>query len=201
MIQAYHFTGDKLRDGSTVPKIGEWLEYDGEIVMCRKGLHASLHPCDALKYAPGSYLHKVELSGEIIYSEDKIVATRRRIIATIDADDLLREYARQCAISVLHLWDAPDVVIRYLRTGDESLRERSMAATRSATRLASGAAIRAAIRAASWCIPHNIPSLIASRRASTEASWAVGITTSSPENHRRFAAMVWMAFNEAGEGE
>ena len=89
------------------------------------GLHASGHPFDALRYAPGSTLHLVHLDGELIAHGspvDKIAARRRKIVATIEAEPLLREFTRKCALSVIHLWDAPEVVKQYLTTGDESLR-------------------------------------------------------------------------------
>lgn len=50
----YHFVGATLRDGRPVPQDGEWLEHAGPLVLCRSGLHASLHPFDALQYAKGA---------------------------------------------------------------------------------------------------------------------------------------------------
>lgn len=57
---AFHFTGPALRDGRPIPAIGEWLVHDGPVAICNSGLHASRHPRDALEYAPGPLLHKVE---------------------------------------------------------------------------------------------------------------------------------------------
>ena len=177
MTTYYHFTGKTLRDGSPIPKIGEWLELpenvkikacpsDMDIANGYGGLHASGHPFDALWYAPwyapGSTLHLVELDGELIEHGspvDKVAARRRKIVATIDAEPLLREFARKCALSVIHLWDAPEVVKQYLTTGDESLR----AAARAAARAASWAADAA--RAAAWA---------ASRAAAGDAARAAG---------------------------
>lgn len=62
----YHFVKGTLRDGRPVPADGEWLEHKGSLVMCESGLHASAHPFDALRYAPGATLCLVELDGEII---------------------------------------------------------------------------------------------------------------------------------------
>lgn len=111
--RAYHFVGSTLRDGREIPADGEWLVQPGEIVMCASGLHASLHPFDALNYAPGNTLCLVELAGTIIHGDDKVVAKKRRIVARIDSEKLCREFARDCARSVLHLWDAPEVVKEY----------------------------------------------------------------------------------------
>jgi hypothetical protein len=65
----------------------------------------------------------VELGGEIIKGDDKCVATRRRVISWIDGEEVMRKFARMCALDVVHLWDAPDVVVRYLKIGDESIRD------------------------------------------------------------------------------
>ena len=148
----YHFTSDKLRDGSPIPPVGEWIEHLGPVIPCQSGLHASAHPSDALKYAPGCRLHLVELGGEIIpHGKDKVAASRRRIISTIDAADLLREYARWCALQVIDLWHAPDVVRKYLETGDDNLRsEAAMAAAAAEEAEAAAAAEEAKAAVAAW---------------------------------------------------
>ena len=110
---AYHFVGATLRDGKPIPPDGKWITRK-KVVMCESGLHASLHVADALKYAPGNTLCLVELGGKIIGSDDKVVASKRKIIARFDATDLLRADARASALSVIRLWEAPDVVIQYL---------------------------------------------------------------------------------------
>jgi hypothetical protein len=141
---AYHFVGKTLRDGRPIPADGEWLEEQGQIEMCHKGLHASEHVADAVRYAPGITLCLVELAGDIKKGDDKLCAQRRRIIARFDATELLRADARASARSVLHLWKAPDVVKQYLETGDESIRQKA----RNAASLASLAAYAAAYAAA-----------------------------------------------------
>lgn len=132
-LLAYHFTSNRLRDGRAIPKIGEWLNHSGPVIPCRSGLHASLHPFDALKYAPGNMLHLVELEGDIRHhGKDKVVGRNRRILKSFDAQKLLREFARWNALQVIHLWKAPQVVKDYLETGDEKLREDAYAAAYSA---------------------------------------------------------------------
>ncbi len=128
---AYHFTGERLRDGRPLPAIGEWLVHEGPIIPCESGLHGSVHPYDALQYRLGHMLHHVEIDGEIVeHGGDKIAGRRRRILATIDATQLLSEFARRRAASVLHLFDAPDVVRTYLTTGRDDLMD---AADRAST--------------------------------------------------------------------
>ena len=140
-LKAWHFTGDKLRDGSPIPPVGKWLKYSGKCVICTSGLHYSLQPFDALQYAPGPMLHYVEVSEIMETQSDKGVCRRRRILCSMDATKLLRYYARMQALSVVHLWAAPDVVLDYLMTGDESIRDAAWDADRAA-----GAAARAAAR-------------------------------------------------------
>ena len=136
----YHFTDKTLRNGHPIPPIGEWLEHEGKIVPCESGLHASVHPYDALRYAPGAYMHIVELEGDLQGHGDPVdkhVGRRRRILRTIDASDMLREFARWCALQVIHLWDAPEVVREYLETGDKNLSAAARAAARVAARVGS----------------------------------------------------------------
>ena len=104
------------------------------IELCVYGLHASIKPLDALQYAPGSIVSYCRMHGQIIYGEDKMVAEGREYLSVIDADTVLLEFSRWCALQVIHLWDAPDVVKKYLETGDEVLREASWAASRGASR-------------------------------------------------------------------
>ena len=140
-MKAWHFIGDTLRDGRPVPADGITLRHDGPLLMCRSGLHASLHPWDALKYAPGSTLCLVEAGGETEHEPDKLVCMERTIIARMGAEPLLRYFARQQALSVVHLWNAPQEVLDYLMGDDDA---------RDATRDAARAAARAAALDASW---------------------------------------------------
>ena len=128
---AYHFVGATLRDGRQVPPDGEWLEHSGTLVMCESGLHASPTPFEALQYAPGNVLCEVEMEGCLPISEehkDKLVASRRRIIRRMDLEVVMFPFARQCALDVAHLWKAPQIVLDFLNTGDESLRAAARAA-------------------------------------------------------------------------
>ena len=118
---AWHFSGDKLRDGSDVPPVGEWLTHDGELRMCHSGFHASRHPLDALRYAPGRLLHRVECDGAVTEDNDKLVCSKRRIVASRDAGRLLQRFAKDQALTVVHLWDAPQIVVEYLQGDDDAV--------------------------------------------------------------------------------
>jgi hypothetical protein len=160
-MKAWHFTGATLRDGRPIPPVGEWLIHEGEAEMCVSGLHASVRILDALNYAPGTAIHRVECDDIVEQQGDKLLCRCRKITASLteeQGEKILREFARYCARSVLHLWEAPDVVKRYLRTGDESLRAAAWAAAWDAAR----AAAWDAARAAAWD---------AARAAAGDAAW------------------------------
>ena len=153
----YHFTGATLRNGEPIPLKGKWLKHDGDVVPCHRGLHASPTPFNALQYAPGEILHQVELGGTIVphgNPVDKFAATERKIIATIDCTPILRLFARRVALDVIHLWDAPQIVREYLKTGDESKRDAALDAARAAAWAAAEAAAGAAAEArySNWLV-------------------------------------------------
>ena len=117
-MKAWHFTGDRLSDGQPVPCVGEKLIFAEEPIL--RGQGYSRRIIDALQYASGNAIHRVELGGSL--------ATERTVLFTVDGTDLLRKFARQCALDVIHLWAAPDVVKEYLKTGSEQLRSDANAA-------------------------------------------------------------------------
>lgn len=119
-ITAWHFTKepDKLRTGTPF-KVGEWIEVGGDLVPCEWGLHASEWAFDALQYAKGPYLWRVECEGDIIEHGDKLVCRRRRAISGGDASDLLYRFARYCAQQVITLWPATESIKRYIETGED----------------------------------------------------------------------------------
>ena len=94
------------------------------------------------------------------------------LIYCLDTESLLREFARECALDVVHLWDAPEIVIRYLKTGDESIREDASVAARNAARNAASDAARAAANAAA----NAAAASAAARAAASAAAWAAAWT-------------------------
>ena len=181
---AWHFVGDTLRDGRPIPPDGQWLVHEGPVEMCECGLHASKRLFDALRYAPGNTICRVGVRDIIDRDRDKIVARRRVILWRLDAGDTLRAFARRAALSVIHLWDAPNVVRQYLETGDESLRDAAGAAARAAARDAAWNAARAAARNAA-------------RNAAKDAAWyaAWNAARAAARNAARNAA--WYAARDA----
>ena len=146
----------------------------GPIQLCEWGLHASERAIDALQYAPGHMIGRVVLSGEVIRGNDKLVATHREYLWIADAEETLRNFARWSALQVIHLWDAPEIVRRYLESGDESLRD---AARNAAWDVAWGAA-RDAARDAAWAAAWDVarapargPARDAARDVAWDAAW------------------------------
>ena len=113
-MKAWHFLQDdgslRWQCGRTkFPKVGKTLKVDPEkIKLCEFGLHASTRPIDALKYAPGAIICRVELGGKIIKGDDKVVASERTITWQADATNTLHEFACWCAERALKAVENPD---------------------------------------------------------------------------------------------
>jgi hypothetical protein len=131
-IEAWHFVGASLRDDSPIPKNGEKLVFDGELKMCRAGFHASINILDALMYSPGFTCCKVLISGEVIIDTNKLVASERTIIWRVNAENQILKFARECALDVIHLWKAPQIVVDFLNSGDRNIAYAAYAAAYAA---------------------------------------------------------------------
>jgi hypothetical protein len=116
--------------------------------LCAYGLHASVNVLDALNLSAGSFVSRVLCHDIVERGDDKFVALSRTHVRCGDATSVLRKFARLCALDVIHLWRAPEIVVRYLKTGDESLCKAAVAAVNRATYAAAEAANRAAYTAA-----------------------------------------------------
>ena len=136
-------------------RVGITHKVKGEIIPCQHGLHLSKRPFDAIAHAPGPVIYKVKGSGIIISHGnpiDKYACSERTYIAGgYDCTKLLRRFSRKCALDVIHLWDAPEIVKQYLKTGDKNLRDAAWAAAWAAVAWdAARAAAWAAARAVAW---------------------------------------------------
>jgi hypothetical protein len=197
-VMAWHFTGPTLRDGRPIPAVGEWLIHAGPVVMCESGLHASRKALHALDYAPGLICHRVECEDVVAEDSTKLVCRRRRIVGTVDgpvAEQILRRFARQCALSVIDKWDAPDIVRRYLVTGDESIR--AAAAARAAARGAAWEAAWDAAWEAAWDAARGAAWEAASSAAAWDAAWEAAWDAAWAVAAR--GAGAWDAYNEGLE--
>jgi outer membrane protein assembly factor BamB len=151
-------------------KLGITHKVKGKPVLCKHGLHASKKIIDALEYARGDIIWKVELGGVVLKGDDKMVATERTYIdGGVDISEVLKKFARMCALDVVHLWDAPDVVMEYLKTGNETLRYTAWSAACNSAG-AGGAAWAGAGGAARYASRHA--SMGAARDTAAEAAEA-----------------------------
>ena len=152
MAQPDHIDGWWFSDALVLPhgdgrriKLGRTHHVTGSIVPCQHGLHLSANAIDALNYATGAFVWRVRGHGTVVVNRDKAACSGRTYLrGGIDVSGVLRHFARLCALDVIHLWDAPDIVRQYLRTGDPRIRD----AAGDAARTAAWAAARAAARAA-----------------------------------------------------
>ena len=152
MIEAWKFLRESRclgYDDNRPVKVGVPLEIDGLPILCARGIHASRRAIDALQYAESAIVARVHCEGEIVEGDDKLACTRLTPLAIFDATDTLRHFARLCALDVIHLWDAPEIVRRYLETGEGSIRAAALAAAWAAARTGARAATWAAARAVS----------------------------------------------------
>ncbi len=151
MLAWYFAPADrKLRygDGRTVRKgVTHAVKQPEDLKLCAYGLHASPRLLDALGHAPGYVLCRVKLAGRIVRGDDKVCAEKRTYLAVLPENvtqALLAEWSRACVLRVAHLWSAPEVVLRWLKTGDESIRVEARNAAADAAYAAADAAYAAA---------------------------------------------------------
>jgi hypothetical protein len=124
---------------------------------CINGLNLSVNALDALSYSTGDIVWRVRGHGTVVVERNKAACSDRTYLrGGIDVSDVVRHFARLCALDVISLWDAPDEVRTYLRTGDPTISAEAMAAAC----FAAGAAVWVATRDA------------AARDAAGDAIWA-----------------------------
>ena len=137
-----------------------------------------------MTHAPGPYVWRVDVGGTVIKSSDKIVGTERKALWGFDASEVLGDFARLCALDVVHLWDCPDVVAQFLKTGDPDIRVAARAAAHDAVhdaappdaaRAAARAAAQTAVSYAAWDAAWATAQATAqatARYAARDAAWA-----------------------------
>jgi len=156
-MKAWHFTGiDKklqYNDNRTVI-LGKTITVDCEPKLCGVGLHGSTRIIDALQYAPGPVVWKVDIGGKVIKGDDKIVGTERTAIAGgIDITDILREFSRWYALQNVEKIKPYcnnkkyDLIIKWLKTGDEKLMDNVYAITHSIAYYTANSIVRHTINA------------------------------------------------------
>jgi hypothetical protein len=191
-------------------RVGETHYVNGAPKICRYGLHASRSVLDALQYAPSNTLYRVRLGGWKDSQHDKHCAQSRTYLAVIDAEEILRRFACECALDVVHMWDAPEVVLDYLRTGDKSKRYAAKSAAKSAASAAanvnawsaSWSATKAASRSVVWYAARSAAGLAASSAAGSDtgsASWSATRAAARAAQNRQLEQMCLKAIDAVME--
>ena len=202
-VLAWHFTnGMHLRDGTPL-EVGKTYRHKGDVVMCKSGYHASEQILDALGYASGEQVSRVELWGDVEIGDDKIVARNRRVLWTLDATLILHEFACRVAETALAKEDKPDprsvaaidAKRRWMR-GEISGNELAVAAAAAWSAAADATAKAAtwdAARAAAWSATK------AAARAAAAAAWAADDdATARAAAWSTARAATWSAAGAAG---
>ena len=109
-IHAWHFLRDDgtTGNGGCKPEPGGTETWDGPLVICQSGLHASRRAIDALKYAPGALVRRVVISGKVVEGDDKLIGRKRRELWRVDATATLHEFACLCAEDALKVAKVED---------------------------------------------------------------------------------------------
>ena len=148
-ILAWHFVADDRMLAHQLPPMEVvpgyiYGEPKGDIIICRRGMHASRRAYDALSFAQGSQLCRVHVWGDIAEHTDKIVGRYREVLAIRDVASELRLWGCWCVRNTLAagrktVWDllidersrnAVEVAERFAR--NEATREELAAAGNAA---------------------------------------------------------------------
>jgi hypothetical protein len=105
-ILAWHFLPEdrKLRWGrwkNPIVRSGVTYVHSGPVQLCEVGLHASVKALDALIYARGPIICRVECWDGIQEFCDKLVCHRRKVLWMADASRVLRLFACWCAYDAM----------------------------------------------------------------------------------------------------
>jgi len=164
------FTENMNNSGMKPAKVGRTHRIDGELTPCERGLHSSPTPFDALGYAFGEILWEVEIpKTAIIHDDDKYVSHTRKYIRKVDLTKACRQFACQCALDVIHLWDAPRVVNEYLVDEAKGIDRSDI---RAAASYAASYAVSSAVSYAASCAVSSAASYAARYAASSAARYA-----------------------------
>jgi hypothetical protein len=181
-LTVWHFAAKKLRDGRPLPRAGDTLRHEGEVVPCESGYHGSLRTLDALSYAPGPFVARRQLSGTVVpHGTDKHAASDCLMLTGyVDATNTLHRFACWCATKALDREDAAGrtvdprsraAVAAKLAWLDGEIDEATLAAARSAAGAAARSAAGAAARSAAGDAA-RFAAGDAARAAAGDAAWA-----------------------------
>jgi hypothetical protein len=152
--------------------------------ICESGFHASIKARDALRYAPGSHIARVEIGGRGDSQHDKICGTECKVLWISDAAQVLRRFAvdrREAQMmhrldgrdpSLVAIW-VIDCARRYINgEADGEEMAAATAAAAAATAAAYAAATAAAYAAATAATAAARSAAAAAAAATTAAAYA-----------------------------
>ena len=151
---------------------GETLSVKGTIKACKSGLHASVRALDALPYALGATVCRVQVWGDLSEEADKLAGRYRRTLWMADATKALHLFACDVAEAALRVAGSPD--------------PRSVEAIRVKRLWGAGEATGAELDAA-WAAAWD---------AARDAAWAIAWAAQNDLLTKRL-----MALSSGGEGE
>ena len=101
----YKFVRENLKSehGDIQWAPGEWQKCEGELSLCKNGLHASQKPLDSLDYTFGTRWFECEARG-ILKGSDKFCASEMRLLQEIPKEVLI-QFAIDCAKKVLLVFE------------------------------------------------------------------------------------------------
>jgi len=105
-ITCYRFVTDDLKsqNGDEQWAVGEWKKVDGELELCKTGLHACRTPYQSLTYVYGTRWFKAEARGTILEGDDKFCASEMRLVEEIPIK-VIHQWAVDCAYRVLSIYE------------------------------------------------------------------------------------------------
>ena len=188
-ILGWHFLADDKRLGhgdGRVVQLGKWCKVKGDVIECENAMHSGRTLRDALQYAAGSRICRVEMTADArdkTHDKGILFARGRRVLWWIDGERLLHEFACCCAEDALALIDKPDprsveavkVKRQWLRgEATDAKLAAAWVAARDAAWDAAGAAASAAARDAAWDAAGVAARAAAGAAASAAAKDAAG---------------------------
>ena len=185
----------ELQYGSGGRTLGTWdvCHAPGTPVLCYTGLHWSPRIIDALNYAPGSIICRVETWGETVHDDDKSASEYRQIRWWIDAEMVLWSWACDTAEAALCAAGETDerslsaIALRRDWLGGRVVSDQEWDAASSAARSVSHSmshsmatyAEYSAARSAAYSVSRSAASYAATSAAYSAAYYAARATTHS----------------------
>jgi len=105
-ITCYRFVTDDLKSqkGDEQWVVGEWKKVEGELDLCKTGLHACRTAYQSLNYVYGTRWFKAEARGTILEGDDKFCSSEMRLVKEIPIK-VIHQWAIDCAYRVLPIYE------------------------------------------------------------------------------------------------